>query len=75
MFVILMKAIAKKERVRVMQRNSKVFIEELNKEIRKREFYNTAFSFLNSKERRKRNKLKLHELENKLILEKLKNAL
>ncbi len=58
-----------------MQRNSKEYINSLNKEIRKREFLNTAYSFINSKRRISENRRKLRELENKLILEKLRNAL
>jgi len=57
-----------------MQRNSKEYIDQLNKQIRRRELLNVAYSFLNKK-RVKENKNKLMELENKLILEKLKNAL
>ncbi|MCK9470844.1 MAG: hypothetical protein WC006_02695 [Bacilli bacterium] len=58
-----------------MQRNSKEYIEQLNKEIRRREFLKAAYSFLNNEKRVKENKNKLLELENKLILEKLRNAL
>ena len=58
-----------------MQRNSKDYINQLNKEIKKREFLNLAYSFLNNKKRIKDNKSKLLDLENKLILEKLKNSL
>lgn len=58
-----------------MQKNSREYIDQLNKEIRRREFLNIAYSFLNNEKRVKENKNKLMELENKLILEKLKNAL
>lgn len=58
-----------------MKRNSKEYINKLNREIRRREFLNTAYSFLNNQKRVNENKKKLYELENKLILEKLKNAL
>jgi len=58
-----------------MKRNSKEYINKLNREIRHREFLNMAYSFLNNQKRVNENKKKLYELENKLILEKLKNAL
>lgn len=58
-----------------MQKSSKEYIVQLNREIRRREFLNVAYSFLNNQKRVKENKNKLLELENKLILEKLKNAL
>jgi len=58
-----------------MKRNSKEYINKLNREIRRREFLNMAYSFLNNQKRVNENKKKLYELENKLILEKLKNAL
>ena len=58
-----------------MKINSKEYINKLNREIRRREFLNMAYSFLNNQKRVNENKKKLYELENKLILEKLKNAL
>ena len=58
-----------------MKINSKEYINKLNREIRRREFLNMAYSFLNNQKRVNENKKKLYDLENKLILEKLKNAL
>lgn len=58
-----------------MNKASKEYIDQINREIRKREFLNVAYSFLNDQKRVNENKKKLFELENKLILEKLKNAI
>jgi len=58
-----------------MNNSSKEYINQLSKEIKKREFLNLAYSFLNNQKLINENKKKLLELENKLILEKLKNAI
>lgn len=73
MFVLLVKG--KEKRVKIMNKASKEYIDQINREIRKREFLNVAYSFLNDQKRVNENKKKLFELENKLILEKLKNAI
>lgn len=57
-----------------MEKNKKDIIKDLNRQIKKHEWLELAYSFLNNHKRAEENKNIKIKLENDLILIKLKNA-
>lgn len=57
-----------------MDKNNKDIIKDLHRQIKKHEWLELAYSFLNDQKRAEENKKLKIKLENDLILIKLKNA-